>query len=319
MSELRWHPLLRQWVAITTHRQDRPQLPEDWCPFCPGSGRVPDRYDVYLYPNDFPAFSLDGPPFEPSGDPAALYRTTGARGVCDVVLYHPDHNLLPSQIPVEHWCKVVELWTNRTAELAALDDVAYVFVFENTGIAIGVTMPHPHGQIYGFPFVPPLPATALASARDYYERHGQCLHCRILAEEERAGERIVTRNASFAAFVPFFARWPSEVQIYARRHVAWLPDFTEAERRDLAALISLVRRKYDSLYGFPIPLMMLLRQRPTQGAHPWFHFHVEFYPIQRSATKLKYLAGVESGCGTFLNDTLPEEQARLLRAAAPPT
>lgn len=317
MSELRWHPLLRQWVAITTHRQDRPQLPEDWCPFCPGSGRVPDHYEVYLYPNDFPAFLLDGPPFEPHRPSGALYQTTGARGVCDVVLYHPDHNLLPSQITVEHWMKVVELWTNRTQQLATIPDIAYVFVFENTGIAIGVTMPHPHGQIYGFPFVPPLPETALASARDYHERHGECLHCRILYEEERSGERMVSRNGSFAAFVPFFARWPSEVQVYARRHVAWLPELTPTERQDLASIISVVRRKYDNLYGFPIPLMMLLRQRPVRGEHPYFHFHVEFYPIQRSATRLKYLAGVESGCGTFLNDTLPEEQARLLRATEP--
>ncbi len=317
MSELRWHPLLRQWVAITTHRQDRPQLPEEWCPFCPGSGRVPDHYEVYLYPNDFPAFSLDHAPFEPSGDPAVLYRAAGARGVCDVVLYHRDHNLLPSQIPAEHWRKVVELWTHRTAELAARPDIAYVFVFENTGIAIGVTMPHPHGQIYGFPFVPPLPETALASARDYHERRGECLHCRILSEEERSGERIVSRNDSFAAFVPFFARWPSEVQVYARRHVPWLPELSLPERQDLASIISVMRRKYDNLYGFPIPLMMLLRQRPVRGEHPYFHFHVEFYPIQRSATKLKYLAGVESGCGTFLNDTLPEEQARLLRATEP--
>jgi UDPglucose--hexose-1-phosphate uridylyltransferase len=317
VSELRWHPLLRQWVAITTHRQDRPQLPEDWCPFCPGSGRVPDHYEVYLYPNDFPAFLLDGAPFEPHRPSGALYQTTGARGVCDVVLYHPDHNLLPSQITVEHWMKVVELWTNRTQQLATIPDIAYVFVFENTGIAIGVTMPHPHGQIYGFPFVPPLPETALASARDYHERHGECLHCRILYEEERSGERMVSRNGSFAAFVPFFARWPSEVQVYARRHVAWLPELTPTERQDLASIISVVRRKYDNLYGFPIPLMMLLRQRPVRGEHPYFHFHVEFYPIQRSATRLKYLAGVESGCGTFLNDTLPEEQARLLRATEP--
>lgn len=319
MSELRWHPLLGQWVAITTHRQDRPQLPEDWCPFCPGSGRVPDHYDVYLYPNDFPAFSLDAPPFEPDGCAGSLYRTTGARGVCDVVLYHPDHNLLPSEIPVGHWRKVVELWTARTAELAALADIAYVFVFENTGVAIGVTMPHPHGQIYGFPFVPPLPETALAAAQDHYERRGECLYCRILAEEQHAGQRLVAANGGFVAFVPFFARWPSEVQIYARRHTTWLPDLTEHERQDLAEIISVVRRKYDSLYGFPIPLMMLLRQRPVRGEHPYFHFHIEFYPIQRSATKLKYLAGVESGCGTFLNDTLPEEQARLLRAAEPQT
>ncbi|MCS6953118.1 MAG: galactose-1-phosphate uridylyltransferase [Bryobacterales bacterium] len=319
VSELRWHPLLRQWVAITTHRQDRPQLPEDWCPFCPGSGRVPDRYDVYLYPNDFPAFSLEAASFAPEVAADSLFRSTGARGVCDVVLYHPNHTLLPSEMPVSHWRKVVDLWTARTAQLASIPDIAYVYVFENTGIAIGVTMPHPHGQIYGFPFVPPLPEAALAAARDHYQRRSQCLYCRILAEEQRVGTRIVFANDSFVAFVPFFARWPSEMQIYARRHLGWLPDLTAAEQQELAEIVSVVRRKYDNLYGFPIPLMMLLRQRPVRGDHAYFHFHIEFYPIQRSATKLKYLAGVESGCGTFLNDTLPEEEARRLRAAAPPS
>src|SRR5690242_11688429 len=145
LSELRWHPFLKQWVAVATNRQDRPQMPEDWCPFCPGSARVPDSYEVFLYPNDFPAFRFDNPPFTAGGD---LYRTTGARGTCDVVLYSQDHNLLPSQLSVDQWQKVIELWTRRTAELYAQRDVEYVAVFENTGVAIGVTMPHPHGQIY---------------------------------------------------------------------------------------------------------------------------------------------------------------------------
>jgi len=304
-SELRWHPLLRQWVAVAAHRQGRPQLPEDWCPFCPGSGNVPDDYSVHIYPNDFPAFSEDNPPFSPDG---------GARGVCDVVLYSPDHNLLPSQLPVEQWVKVIDLWTRRTVELSANPDIQYVSVFENTGLAIGVTMPHPHGQIYGFPFVPPLVQTELDSASDHFREHGACLYCRILSGEIEDGRRLVANNDSFVAFLPFFGRFPTELQIYARRHVSGLTDLTSDERNDLASLIKLVRQKYDHLYGFPMPLMMLVRQPPAKGLHPYFHFHVEFLPIQRSPTKLKYLAAVESGNGTFLNDTRPEEQAALMRS-----
>jgi UDPglucose--hexose-1-phosphate uridylyltransferase len=131
VSELRWHPLLEQWVVVTTHRQDRPQMPADWCPFCPGSGRVPDDYDVALYPNDFPAFSFEDP---------------SAPGACDVVLYSPEHSKLPSELPVEQWEKVIALWTRRTQELAADPRVKHVAVFENTGEAVGVTMPHPHGR-----------------------------------------------------------------------------------------------------------------------------------------------------------------------------
>jgi len=315
MSELRWHPLLRQWVAVAAQRQERPQLPEEWCPFCPGSGRVPESYDVYLYPNDFPAFALDSQPFEPSQADQVLFRTTGARGACDVVLYHPGHNLLPSQLPVEHWHKIVKLWTRRSAELAARPDIEYVYVFENTGLAIGVTMPHPHGQIYAFPFLPPLVKVELDSASAHFSQHGECLYCRILAEELREGSRLVAQNGSFVAFVAFFARFPAEVQLYSRRHLGALADLTEAEAADLAALLRSVRSKYDQLYGCPLPLMMIVRQRPAHGEHPHFHFHVEFLPIQRSKTKLKYLAAVESGAGTFLNDTRAEEMAEQLRRA----
>jgi len=317
MSELRWHPLLRQWVAVTTQRQARPQLPDTWCPFCPGSGRVPEQYEVYLYPNDFPAFELDSEPFEPFQLEGPLFQRTGARGACDVVLYHPDHNLLPAQLSVEQWRKVIDLWRQRSSELAARSDIEYVYLFENTGLAIGVTMPHPHGQIYAFPFVPPLVASELSSASAHYSEQGECLYCRILAEELREGRRLVTQNESFVAFVAFFARFPSEVQLYPKRHFGSLAELSEGEATDLAAIVRTLRQKYDNLYGFPLPLMMIVRQQPAHGEHPYFHFHVEFLPIQRSQAKLKYLAAVESGSGTFLNDTQAEEQAEELRRTAP--
>lgn len=313
-AELRWHPLLRQWVSVAAHRQDRPQMPEESCPFCPGSGRVPDKYDVYLYPNDFPAFSPTNPPFAPVEE---LFATTGARGSCDVVLYSPDHTLQPSGLSVDQWSKVIELWAARTVALFARSDVQFVSIFENAGAAIGVTMPHPHGQIYAFPFVPPLIRTEMNSASSYLDEQGSCLYCRILAGELEDGRRLVASNDTFAAFVPFFGRFPSEIQIYSRRHVPALPDLALEERRDLADLIRVIRRTYDNLYGFPMPLMMLVRQRLAQGIHPYFHFHLEFLPIQRSPSKLKYLAAVESGTGTFLNDTRPEDQAAALRDAVP--
>ena len=318
-SELRWHPLLRQWVAVAAQRQGRPQLPENWCPFCPGSGQVPDGYDVHLYRNDFPAFSFTGPPFSPVQDPPLdLFQTTGARGACDVVLYSPNHHLLPAELGPAQWKKVIDLWTRRTIELTANPDVQYVSVFENTGLAIGVTMPHPHGQIYAFPFIPPLVQRELDSASLYYREQSVCLYCRILEKEIEDGRRLVASNESFVAFLPFFGRFPSEMQICARRHVDALEHLTEAERDNLASMLDIVRRKYDNLYGFPMPLMMLLRQRPA-GVHPYFHFHIDFLPIQRSAEKLKYMASVESGNGTFLNDTRAEEQAALLRNADPGT
>jgi UDPglucose--hexose-1-phosphate uridylyltransferase len=316
MSELRWHALLRQWVGVAAVRQGRPQMPKDWCPFDPGSGKVPDHYDVHIYANDFAAFSQDSAPFDAAAA-QSLFGETGARGYCDVVLYSPDHNRLPSELSAEHWRLVVDAWTRRSAELAADPTIRYVFIFENAGAAIGVTMPHPHGQIYAMPFVPPFAETELRSAREYHSEKGACLYCELLAAELDARERIVESNDGFVAFVPFAARFPSEVQIYARRHVGSLAGLLDSEKTELANLIQRIRRKYDALYGFPMPLMMAVRQAPTYGDHPYFHFHVEFFPIQRSPTKLKYLAGVETGAGTFLNDTLAEAQAEALRKAEP--
>jgi UDPglucose--hexose-1-phosphate uridylyltransferase len=314
MSELRWHALLREWVSVAAHRQDRPQMPAAWCPFCPGSGRVPDDYDVHLYPNDFAAFRLDNPPFlaEPG-----LFTATGARGATDVVLYHPAHNLTPAQLSATHWRKVIALWTARYQELAAYPDIQYIYIFENAGPAIGVTMPHPHGQIYSFPFVPPLIARELSAAADYHATKGECLYCRLLREELADQRRIVKENANFVAFVPYAARFPAEMQICARRHFVGLPDLRENEAVDLAALLKLVRMKYDNLFGFPLPLMMMLRHPPAKGEHPYCHFHIDFYPIQRSATKLKYLACIETGAGVFLNDTVAEDKARELRETEP--
>jgi UDPglucose--hexose-1-phosphate uridylyltransferase len=314
MSELRWNPFLRQWVVVASHRQDRPQMPKNWCPFCPGSGRVPDHYDVLLYPNDFPAFDMESGPFDPT---PGLFKTTGSPGACDVVLYSPEHTKTPASLSVEQWRKVVDLWCRRTAELTQIPEVQSIMVFENQGEAIGVTMPHPHGQIYAFPFHPPLVEIEYNSAAAHHSESGECLYCTVLAEELRTKERAVAENERFAAFVPFAARFPTEVQIYSKRHFGSLMELTGDEAQDLASIISIVRRKYDNLYGFQLPLMMVLRQAPAKGESPWFHFHIEFLPIQRSATKLKYLAAVESAGGTFLNDTKAEAQAKQLRDTDP--
>lgn len=289
-------------------------MPKDWCPFCPGSGRVPDHYETYIYPNDFAAFSKDSAPFE---NVPGLFHSTGARGQCDVVIYHSDHNLAPSHMTAEHWGKVVDLWCSRTRELTADPDFAFIYIFENTGTAIGVTMPHPHGQIYSMPFIPPLVQRELQAAGEYFGKENECLYCALLKGELEAGSRIVIESPSFVAFVPFHARWPGEIQLYPRRHFAGLLDLTDEERSELARMIRAVRLKYDNLWNFAIPLMMMVRQPPARTESAYFHFHVEFCPIQRSATKVKYLAGVESGAGTFLNDTIAEAKAAELRNVEP--
>jgi UDPglucose--hexose-1-phosphate uridylyltransferase len=319
MHQLRWHALLQQWVVVTTARQNRPQMPANWCPFDPGSGKVPDHYDVYLYPNDFPAFSPDVDPFNPDDQPS-LFASTGARGACDVVLYSPEHTLPPSALSLENWRKVVDLWAERTGFHARNPDIAFVAVFENSGEAVGVTMPHPHGQIYAMPFIPPTVEKEMAAAVEFSGRDkSRCLFCELLEKELADRERIVAVNETFVAFVPYAARFPAEIGIYPRRHLRTLMDLRDEERQDLAQLISIVRQKYDNLYGFLMPLMMAVKQAPLRKAEVPYHFHVECLPLQRAPNKLKYLATIETAFGTFLADTAPEQMADTLRRTRPET
>ena len=292
-------------------------MPKDWCPFCPGSGRVPDDYDVYIYPNDFAAFSI--PPQVPAIEGDDFYPVKPSYGKCDVVLYHPDHNTSIPQIPIDHLTRLVKVWRQRFAELKATPGIRYVLIFENKGEVIGVTMPHPHGQIYSLPLVPPAIKKELAAARAHYRSHDRCLFCDILQKERKDGRRIVAENRAFTAFIPFYARWPYEVHIYPRRHLGALDEFKPSEEKALAEMLKWVTQKYDNLFQMSFPYMMLLHQAPTRGRHPYYHFHIEFYPPHRSKEKLKYLASVETGAGTFLNDSLAEEKARELRSVGPKT
>ena len=317
MQQLRWNALLAQWVAVSTARQNRPQMPANWCPFDPGSGKVPDQYDVLLYPNDFPAFSPLVEPFHPEHH---FFTATGSRGRCDVVLYSPEHTLPPSQLSIENWIKVVDLWTTRTREHRENPDIALVAVFENCGEAVGVTMPHPHGQIYAMPFISPMVEREIESARCIAQKNGgACLFCKLLEKELQDARRIVAWNRDFAAYVPYAARFPAEISLTARRHVRTLLDLTADERSSLAELISIIRKKYDHLYGFLMPLMMAVKQAPLRDETAPYHLHVEFLPLQRSPTKLKYLATIETAYGTFLADTAPEDMAAQMRQSEPAT
>jgi UDPglucose--hexose-1-phosphate uridylyltransferase len=324
MSELRWNPLLGEWIATATHRQDRTFLPPaDFCPLCPTrSGGFPTEvpeptYDIVAFENRFP--SLRPEPDAPSVDGIELCPVRPARGICEVILYAPRHTSSLAQEPVEQIHKVVQVWTDRFLELGALDFVDYVFIFENKGEAIGVTLHHPHGQIYGYPFVPPRIERELDCSRAHHAETGRCLICDLLAAELRDGRHLVVRTASFAAYVPFFARWPYEVHVVSTRHAQALTDFDAAERRDLAETLKALLVAYDRLFQVSFPYMMVMHQRPTDGGeYPFYHFHIEFYPPLRSANRLKYLAGSETGAGMFINDTLPEEKAAELRRLVEP-
>jgi UDPglucose--hexose-1-phosphate uridylyltransferase len=319
VSELRWNPLLGEWVATATRRQERTFLPpRDYCPLCPTRPggfptEVPEPdYDIAVFENRFP--SLRNDPENPTVESSDLYPVRPSQGICEVVLYSPNHNSSLAQEPVEQIYKLVRVWADRFRELSLLDFVKYVFIFENKGEAIGVTLHHPHGQIYAYPFIPPRIATELAQSTLHHKQTGRCLICDIQREEQTDGRRIVAENDSFIALLPFFARWPYEIHIYSQRHFQALTDTSAAEQRDLAAMLKMILVAYDKLFAMSFPYMMVMHQRPSDdGDYDAYHFHIEFYPPLRAANRLKYLAGSETGAGMFINDTLPEEKARELR------
>lgn len=318
MSELRWNPQLQQWVIVATHRQDRTyKPPAKFCPLCPTKpGAFPteipkDDYEIVVFENKFP--SLKTPPPKMSVASSKLYPVAPAQGICEVICYSPDHNLTLGDASVEHIHNLIQVWTDRYQELGAKPGIEYVFIFENRGEAVGVTLHHPHGQIYAFGFIPPILEKELASAKQYKDKTGDCLYCDMLKQEADDGVRIVCENQCFTAFVPFYARYPYEVHILSKRHVGALTDFTEQEQLDLASILQQLISLYDNLFDFTLPYLMVLHQAPTKKAYPEYHFHFEFYPFNRTESKLKYLAGVESGAGTFITDMSPEEQARRLR------
>ncbi|HZA14890.1 MAG TPA: galactose-1-phosphate uridylyltransferase [Myxococcaceae bacterium] len=324
MSELRWNPLLGEWVATATHRQDRTFLPpKDFCPLCPTKPggfptEVPEpTYDIVVFDNRFPSLVLEPPP--PAVAPTELYPVAPAAGACEVVLYSPDHGTSLARQPATQIHKLIQVWTDRYRELGALEFVKYVFIFENKGEEIGVTLHHPHGQIYAYPFIPPMIQRELETSRAHHARTGHCLLCTIGDEERRGERRLVAQNESFSAYLPFFARWPYEVHISPRRHVTDLTAFTAAEAQELAAILKSVLVGYDAVFDRSFPYVMALHQSPSDGGnYEHYHFHIELYPPLRTATKLKYLAGSEIGAGVFVNDTLAEETASTLRSKCPP-
>ncbi len=324
MSELRWDPLLGEWVITATDRQERTFLPpKDFCPLCPARpdglsteiGR--DDFDVVVFDNRFPSLQPDPP--TPAVTGTTLMPVRPAEGACEVDVYTPRHEGSLRDASLGRLRRLIAVWADRTTALAHRPGIEYVFVFENKGEVIGVTLAHPHGQIYAYPFVPPVIAREVAQAGKHRSETGGCLWCDVLAEEREDGRRVIFEAGSWTATVPFFARWPYEVHLVPSRHVGLLSELSAAERDGLAITLKAVLAKYDALFGSSLPYVMAVHQAPVRTDASAYHLHFEFYPPNRTESKLKYLAGSESGAGAFINDTLPEESAARLRSLEPTT
>lgn len=316
---LRWQPLRGEWVAYAPHRQDRTFLPAAADnPLRPSADparptELPTgSYDIAVFDNLFPSLRQDaGPP------PALPVPTRPASGHCEVVVFTRDPAASLASLPVDHIDLLLEVWGDRTRRIGGRPGIRYVLPFENRGAEVGVTLHHPHGQLYAYPFVPPVPAAARRREVAHFSAHGATLLQNLIDREVRDGRRMLYAGRHAVAFVPVAARYPYEVWLAPRRPAPWLHDLTGEERRDLARALATVVRKYDGLWARPFPYVMAWYQAttgttagdPTPGAH----LHAEFLPPCRRRDRLKYLAGTELAAGTFVCDALPEDTARELQ------
>jgi UDPglucose--hexose-1-phosphate uridylyltransferase len=326
-SELRYDPILRTWVMYASHRQERSYLPSaQECPLCPSTDghatEVPEaNYEVVVFENRYPALARHGDDGhgghdDGHGHPSELLADRAGAGRCEVVCYTSDHyssfaELGPGRIDV-----VVDALTDRTRVLGAMDGTEQVFCFENKGAEIGVTQPHPHGQIYAYPFVPLRVERMLAAADDYRSNHHRNLYEDVLDAERADGSRLVLATQHWTAFVPHAARWPYELHCYPNQRVADLAALGPEARSELPVVLQDVFTRFARLFDQPAPYIAAWYQAPVHRGRTEFALHLELFTPKRTNDKLKYLAGSESAMDAYANDVLPEAAAQHLREAA---
>jgi UDPglucose--hexose-1-phosphate uridylyltransferase len=314
---LRWHPLRAEWVAYAVHRQNRTFLPPaEYNPLAPtvdpaNPTEVPaGEWDVAVFDNLFPTFAQTA-----HEAPDLPIPTAPARGACEVVVFTQDPHTSLGRLPLWHIELLIDVWADRYTELGARDDVEYVFSFENRGVEVGVTLSHPHGQIYAYPFVPPIPARALEQQRAYFEQHQFGLLAHFIADEISDAVRLLYHGSEVVAFTPICARYAYEVWVAPVRAAESCAALTGSERSDFARALKTVLLKLDGLWQRPMPYILAVQQAPTDGQpHPEAHLHIQIYPALRMRDRLKYLAGSEIGAGVFTADTLPEVAVTHLQA-----
>jgi UDPglucose--hexose-1-phosphate uridylyltransferase len=318
-SQRRYDSLLGEWVVVASHRQDRTFQPaQELCPLDPSApGRLTEipapAYEVVVFENRFPTLAAAPPGAITTDGPLPQRPATGR---CEVICFSQDHDASFADLTAGQAATVLEAWTDRTAELSLLPEVEQVFCFENRGEEIGVTLCHPHGQIYAYPFVTPRTSRMLDTSAAYRRRTGRNLFDDVLAAELADGSRVVRVTRRWAAFVPHAAHWPYEVHLYPRHRVADLLSLSEDARAEFCDLYLDLLRRFDRLFDTPAPYISAWHQSPVRQGRQEFALHLELFTIRRAPGKLKYLAGSESGMGAFANDIAPEAAAGRLRQLA---
>ncbi len=311
----RWHPLRREWVIYAPHRQDRTFLPpKNYSPLA--ESKDPDfptelpagDYEVAVFENLFPSLNLTT-----REAPTLRVPTRPSSGVCEVVVFTKDPETALGNLPPERIDLILQVLADRTTELGKVPEIQYVLPFENRGVEMGVTLSHPHGQIYAYSFVPPVQKRFLRSMRDYLSEHSHGLMEAIIFDEMEDGRRIIVQNEFALAFIPAFARYPYETWVVPKKRRGLLSTLSSEELLGLAQVLKVLLQKFDLLWAKPFPYLMTLNQAPVKGEHPYAHLFFQITPPYRSRDRLKYLAGTELGAGIFVNDSLPEEKARELQ------
>ncbi|RXH55325.1 UDP-glucose--hexose-1-phosphate uridylyltransferase [Granulicella sibirica] len=330
----RYNPLKREWVLVSPQRTQRPWQGQTEttaapatlqydpaCYLCPGNPRAggehtPVYTSTYVFTNDYAALKPDVPSTLHDEDGKGLLVMQGESGICRVICFSPRHDLTLAKMELADIRAVVDVWNEQTLELGAREDISYVQVFENRGAMMGASNPHPHGQIWATRSIPNEIVAELGAQKAYLAEHGVSLLDAYRDMELAVDERIIAKNASFVALVPFWAVWPFETMILPMRHAASLEELTPAERDDLAEMLKIVTATYDQVFDTSFPYSMGLHPKPTDGEeHPEWLFHMHFYPpLLRSATIRKFMVGYEL-LGSPQRDITPESAANALRDA----
>ena len=314
MQELRFNPMIGEWVMISSGRKDRPIHSEfKGCPLCPGNIELEQDYDLAVFENRFPALVKNPSPPLNSGSP--YLKNKSSQGVCEVIMYTSVHKSSLAEMSLLQIENLIDVWEDRIIELYHNPIIRYIFIFENKGEEVGATLSHPHGQLYAFPFLPLRVDKKLKNMKDYNSKNHKCMLCDILEEEMRLEKRLVYQNDSFLALVPYYARFPYEVHILSKRHLGSIIDMNDSEKKLFAEALKSVTKKYDRVFERPCPYMMALFISPSEkDKYNYFHFHVELCPPLREKDKIKWMASVETMTWQFINPSSPEEIAEQLRS-----
>ena len=319
IGHLRLDPLVNEWVSVASHRQHRVFLPpKELCPLCASNGdkltEIPDQdYEVVVFGNRSPALTTPSDNWKLPQVNGIETPNAAAAGACEVVCYTSDHNSSFAMLPVKQIRTVLEAWKDRDAALSKLPFIKYVFPFENRGEEVGVTLSHPHGQIYAYSFLPPRVEKMLAAADSHLKKTGRVLLDDVIKREIKEEKRIICENKEWIAYVPYAARYPFEIHIAPKRSVARMSDLDEEQSENFAAVAKEALRRLDGVFGIEMAYIASWYQAPVNSGSDSMRLHWQIVSVRRQPGKLKYLSGSESAMGAFIMDLEPEQSAQQLR------